>query len=235
MSTVHFTRATLRSGPGASSLAAFLAASSDSIGRGHHLVWSLFGDHDRNRPFVYRGLGANASDGFLIYSTLPPQDRHNLWTLEQRAFRLPDALQPGDRVHWSIRVNSTIKSGGKRHDIALRAWRAWCGENPSAPADERPSVENLAVQAVPQWLAPRLARHGLRSEPAAMAVEAHRRERFLKDPKTPWDRNNDIVVWMSDVSGVGEVIDPEALREAVRAGIGSARAYGCGMLLLKRA
>lgn len=235
MSAIHFTRAKLRTGQGTSSLAAFLAASSGSIGRGHHLVWSLFDDHGRVRPFVYRGLGANASDGYLIYSTAEPRDRHCLWALERREFLLPDALRAGDRVRWSIRVNPVIKSGGKKHDVALRAWREWCGANPQAEPVQRPSVEDFAQTAVPAWLVPRLERHGLRAEPSEMGVEAHRRERFLKDATKPKDRNNDVVVWMSDVAGFGEITDSGALREALCAGIGGAGAYGCGMLLLRRA
>lgn len=235
MSAIHFTRATLRTGQGTSSLAAFLAASSSSIGRGHHLVWSLFEDHGRARPFVYRGLGANASDGYLIYSTTEPQDRHHLWHLEHRDFELPNALRAGDRVRWSIRVNPVVKSGGKKHDVALRAWREWCEANASAKSGERPSVEDLAQTVVPGWLAPRLARHGVSADPSQMTVEAHRRERFLKDPKAPKDRANDVVVWMSDVGGLGEVTQPEALCEAFCSGIGGAGAYGCGMLLVKRA
>lgn len=233
MSTLHFTKAKLRMGGGASSLAAFLAASSDSIGRGHHLVWSLFEDHGRVRPFVYRGLGANASDGYLLYSTVAPRDRHDLWDIESRGFRLPDELKAGDRVQWSIRVNPTIKSGGKKHDVALRAWREWCDANPSAQPDGRPSVENVARRVVPYWLAQRLAARGLTADPDTMSLDAHRRERFLKDPKRPMDRNNDVVVWISDVAGIGEVTDPAALREALRAGVGGAGAYGCGMLLLR--
>jgi len=38
MTALHFTRAKLRTGRGASSLAAFLASSSEYVGRGHHLV-----------------------------------------------------------------------------------------------------------------------------------------------------------------------------------------------------
>jgi len=232
---IHFTHATLNTGQGASSLAAFLVASSGSIGRGHHLVWSLFGDRGRVRPFVYRGLGANASDGYLIYSETPPVDRHSLWRLEQREFRLPESLRAGDRVLWSLRVNPVVKSGNKKHDAALRAWREWCEANPSAGAAERPSVGDLARKVVPDWLAPRLARHGLAAKPAEMVVEAHRRERFLKDPNAPRDRANDVVVWMSDVGGVGEVTCPETLRAVVCRGVGGAGAYGCGMLLLRRA
>lgn len=235
MSAIYFTRATLRTDQGGSSLAAFLAASSSSIGRGHHLVWSLFEDHSRARPFVYRGLGASASSGYLIYSTTKPQDRHHLWDLEHRDFGLPDALQPGDRVQWSLRVNPVVKSGGKKHDAALRAWREWRNANSSAKPHECPSVEDLARVVVPGWLAPRLARRGLSVCPSQMTVESHRRERFLKDPNAPMDRNNDVVVWMADVGGFGEVAQPELLRNAFCAGVGGAGAYGCGMLLLRRA
>jgi CRISPR system Cascade subunit CasE len=227
---IHFTRAKLRTGRGTSGLAAFLAAASENIGRGHHLVWSLFDDHERIRPFVYRGLRANE---FLLYSTTEPRDRHELWDLDTRPFSLPDMLRVGDRVQWSLRVNPVIKSGGKKHDVALRAWRVWCATNPDAPPCARPSVEDLAREVVPGWLAERLERRGLRTD-AGVTVESHRRERFLRDPKRPRDRQQDVVVWMADVVGTGEITDPVALRAALSTGVGGAGAYGCGMLLLKR-
>lgn len=231
MSTIHFTRAVLRRGAAASSLAGFLAEASERIGRGHQLVWSLFGDHGRVRPFLYRGLGANASDGYLIYSAVPPEDRHGLWTLHRQDFTLPDRLRAGDPVAWSLRVNAVVKSGGKRHDVAVRALR----QRQDAPGP-RPTVEDLAADAVPQWLAPRLARHGLASEPGRMTLEAHRREHFLRRAGDgERDPREQVVVWMSDVAGVGEVTDPVTLRAALEEGIGGARGYGCGMLLLRRA
>ena len=233
MSTIHFTRAVLRRGDGASSLARFLAEASERIGRGHQLVWSLFGDHGRVRPFLYRGLGANASDGYLIYSAAPPEDRHGLWTLDRCDFTLPDRLRTGDLVAWSLRVNAVVKSGGKRHDVAVRALRHW---KAGAVPEPRPSVEQLAADVVPQWLAHRLVGHGLTCEPARMILEAHRREHFLRNAgDKERDPHKQVVVWMSDVAGIGEVTDTGALQAAVRAGIGGARGYGCGMLLLRRA
>jgi len=183
---------------------------------------------------VYRGLGAAASDGYLLYSTEAPEDRHDLWTLEPRAFTLPDELRVGDRVQWSLRVNSAVKIERQRHDVGLRAWRRWCDENPDVPHHARPTVEDCARRVVPGWLAPRLDRHGLRVRPEDVVVEAHQRQRFLKDPARPQDRNNDIVVWTADTAGVGVVIDPEALRLAIRSGVGGGRSYGCGLLLVRR-
>lgn len=230
---LYFTRARLRTGRGGSSLAAFLAASSGRIGRGHHLLWSLFGDHGRDRPFVYRNLGASALDGYLLYSTTPPQDQHNLWELDVRTFDLPDQLQAGDRILWSIRVNPVLKNQGKKHNVALRAWREWCNANPAAAPEDRPTVEDFARKTVPAWLAPRLDRHGLQAKPDEMRLEAHRRERFLKSPDEE-DQSRPVVVWTADVSGIGQVTQPAALRDALRNGIGPGGAYGCGMLLLKR-
>ena len=238
MIPIHFTRARLRTGPGASSLAAFLASASGRIGHGHHLVWSLFGNCDGNRPFVYRvcrDRGAAVPDSYLLYSTVAPEDRHNLWDLERRTFGLPDALRAGDRVLWSIRVNPVVKSDGKKHDVVGRALREWQAAYPNASPEERPRVDDLARTMVPRWLAPRLEQRGLLAAPDVMTVECHRRERFLKSPNEIKAPREPVVISMSDVAGLGEITDPAALREALSTGIGGAGAYGCGMLLLRRA
>lgn len=58
-----------------------------------------------------------------------------------------------------------------------------------------------------------------------VAVVGRRRASFWRDGQR-------VVIAMSDFMGTLEVLDPDRLRQALTAGIGHARAYGCGLLTL---
>jgi CRISPR system Cascade subunit CasE len=206
---------------GSGALAAFLAGSAENIGQSHHLIWSLFGDRNGRRPFLYRLTGSGPTQPVLVYSQEKPEDHHDLWDLETKPFALPDQLKAGDRVAWSIRVNATVKSEGKRHDIVMRARRAGGSEG----------LDALAARLVPLWLEPKLRDVGLNSGADDMLVESYARRRFAHNPR---GRGAAVTIATTDVRGIGTVTDQNALGGAVRGGIGSGRAYGCGMLLLRR-
>lgn len=208
-----------RGGTGA--LAAFLAGSVASIGQVHHLVWSLFGDKDGERDFLYRMTGRGPSEPILVYSPEPVSDPHGIWKAESRPFVLADRLVAGDRLAWAIRVNATVKTGSRRHDLVTHARHG--GDDSHR--------DDIAQRVVPPWLEPKLADAGLQAPAGIMAVEAHISRRFQHDLRA---RGNPITLGTTDVRGTGVVTDAVALRKALAAGIGSGRAYGCGMLLIRR-
>lgn len=229
---MFMTTASLRTGRRGSTgaLATYLAGASDTIGQAHHLIWSLFGDMNGDRPFLYRQTGPGLSKPVLIYSRIPVSDAHGLWDIETKEFSLLDELAAGDEVVWSIRVNATFKHGNKRHDIVARARRE-AGEKAREVGDARiPSVDELAAIVVPDWLKPRLAAAGL--ETGAMSLVSHGTQRFSHGLR---DQHRQITMTASDLRGNAKVIDPEALRAAAEKGIGPGKAYGCGMLLMRRA
>lgn len=220
---MYMTKAILKVGErgGSGALAAFLAGSAEHIGKSHHLVWSLFGDQGGERPFLFRQTGSS-SDPILIYSTVKPVDGNNLWNLDVREFELPSNLKAGDRVAWSIRVNATMKSENTRHCIVAR-------ERRNGDADH---VEVVASKVVRPWLSKKLEAVGLQSADDDMMVEAFNRMQFIHDPRRYSKR---VTIAVTDLKGVGTVTDAEKLKVAVEKGIGAGKAYGCGMLLLRRA
>lgn len=240
---MHFSSVRLRSADGGSTgaLASFLSQNARAIGHSHHLIWSLFEGRGPERDVVYRMTGRGPSQPVLIYSAAEVADGHGLWDVRTRPFDLADGLRAGDRLTWSLRVNAVRSANGpdprpsqpegapkprmrtSKHDIVTHARRSGDGRD----------WEAVAQRVVPPWLRERLARGGMDAPEAGMVVEAFRKVRIAHDPGV---RNRDpIVVAMTDLRGSGTVTDPEALRGLLLRGIGSARAYGCGMLLIKRA
>jgi len=211
-------------------LATYLAGASDTIGQAHHLIWSLFGDRNGDRPFVYRQTGPGLSHPVLIYSHVPVVDSHGLWDVETKEFSLLGELAAGDEVVWSIRVNPTFKHGNKRHDVVARARREAGAKAREGGETEIPSVDELASRVVPEWLRPRLAKAGLDAD--EIRLLAHGTQRFTHGIR---DRRQHVTLAASDLRGRARVADAQALRAAVASGIGPGKAYGCGMLLLRRA
>ncbi len=223
-----------RGGTGA--LAAFLAGSAERAGAAHHLVWSLFEDLGGKRPFLYRLHGATAAQPITLVSDTAPADGHGLWDIQSKPYALLDAIRPGDRIAWSLRVNATVRHTGSsaRHCIVTDDRRR-NGRLPSRTyAGREESAHEVAERVVPAWLAERLReRAGLDISPTDVRISAHRRHEFEHAPGSP--QKGRVTLSVTDAGGLATVRDPDALRAAVLAGIGAGCAYGCGMLLVRRA
>lgn len=220
---MYFSSASLRTGErgGTGALAAYLAGAADTIGQSHHLVWSLFGDKNRKRDFLYRMTGTGPSQPILIYSAEQPVDRNSLWNLETKPFSLFDQLKAGDRLSWSTRVNAVRKVDSKAIDIVMDAKR-------NGDPDR---WDVVAAKVVPAWLQKKLTAAGLDCNVNQMVVDAYNRRQFAHDPRST---GRPVTLALTDVRGIGTVTDADALRAAIAKGIGGGRAYGCGMLLIRR-
>lgn len=103
------------------------------------------------------------------------------------------------------------------------------------PREHRPETYELVHDAVSAWFCGGegrpgiIDRHGFRAIPASLRVDAYRSHRLPRQP------NSDIQLSTADLSGVLEVTDIERAVAALRYGIGRARAFGCGLLLVRRA
>lgn len=101
--------------------------------------------------------------------------------------------------------------------------------NPTVRAKEGGKLRALTGgEELDGWLARKGERNGfaLRSEPEYSAC---RLEQFTKSSGSPAISLNVV-----DIDGVLAVTDGAAFGEAFRKGVGRGRAFGCGMLLLKR-
>ena len=209
------TRARLR--PGA--VAAILARDARRDG-GHALVWTLFeGQAHGDRRFLYREEGQGPQDGYLIVSTVPPADPDGLWDLRTKPYE--PALAAGDPLRFVLRVNPavTYKDGEttRRVDVVMKA---------KAPLDgaARRAVDKDTL--VRDWLTPRLAERG--ADLGAFALTGWQVRTMGQG-----GRRRNLAV--ADAEGTLTVSDPAPFTDLLFAGIGKARAYGCGLLLVRRA
>jgi CRISPR system Cascade subunit CasE len=196
----------------------------------HHLVWSLFADGpDRRRHFLWR---EEAPGRFMTLSVRPPPDRHELFHVESKPFE--PMLEPGDRLGFALRANPVISrqetpgTRGRRHDVVMDALRRL----PSgARADERPNAITVAGAA---WLSRQGEVHGF-TLAHGVSVDGYETVRIAREPAGGVRGPAPIRFGQLDFTGVLTVSDPPCFLAALAAGFGRSRAFGCGLMLIRRA
>jgi CRISPR system Cascade subunit CasE len=106
----------------------------------------------------------------------------------------------------------------------LGAWKDWPDTDP-----EKPLQYQLVQETCTDWLLRRAERCGFRlineeGEQPKLRVDSYQQQRSHK---------KDIRFSSVNYSGVLEVVDTELMRKALFEGIGHAKAFGCGLMLIR--
>lgn len=202
----------------------------------HQEVWKLFADDpERKRDFLYRLDGDGGQVIVYTLSARPPEAAGRFFQVATKELR--PSLRAGDRLRFLLRVNPVVsrKAGsdpearGKRHDLVMdeRFRRHQAG----TPKSELPARESLAQSVAKDWLAARSERLGFAVDARDFGVLRYAIERF---PKAN-GRGPKISIGVCDFEGALTVRDPEVFLATLRQGIGPAKGFGCGLLLIRRA
>lgn len=204
----------------------------------HRLVWTMFSTDATLRPFLYReeasslAVGRAARCAFFILSQQPPGDGGGLFMVETKPFS--PQLSPGDRLRFSLRANPTVQRSetvdGKRitrrHDVVMHALHSLA---PPARSAARSSIIREAGLA---WLERQGGNSGFRiPDPARVSVDGY--EQFLVDPEGR-RRGARAVHSRLEFDGELEVIDPAAFVARLASGFGRAKAFGNGLMLIRK-
>ncbi len=125
------------------------------------------------------------------------------------------------------------------HDVVMHAKRklkeqAGVGRWTEIARETRPPLYELAHEAVRDWFcgaggrAGVAPRYGFRVDTARLRVDAYRQHRVRRQ------KDQEIRFSTADLAGELQVTDPGTFRETLRNGIGRAKAFGCGLLLVRR-
>lgn len=230
MSAPYLVRARLRRDRPAAALAPLLLPAEEGarVGAAHRLIWSLFADgSDRRRDFLWREIGPGA---FLALARRPPADPHDLFHLDWKPFAL--SLSPGQRLGFSLRANPTVSmpggqgQRGKRRDAVTRAIGALAHER--CPDQRRAQRAVAAEAAASAWLARQGERSGFTPDPDRLTIEA---EDWVTIPRS----GKPISFLALTFEGVLTVRDPAAFLDRLLQGFGAAKAFGCGLMLVRPA
>jgi CRISPR system Cascade subunit CasE len=220
-------RAQLRRDQSAEALARILVPEEPGarLGAAHSLVWALFADgRDRRRDFLWREMRRGE---FLILGARPPVDHHDLFDLEYKPFA--PALRQGQHLAFDLKANPVVsiseKKGtrGKRHDVVMHA--LW-----GVGRDERAAERDSAIrEAGASWLARKAEMGGCSIDPDRLHIDGYDKVRI------PREGARAIVFSTLNFQGVLTVHDPARFLASVMRGFGAAKAFGCGLMLIRRA
>lgn len=221
--TLYLSRLQVSRDPSIAALSALIAPD-DTAARtdaNHRLLWSAFaGDPDATRDFLWRADGKGA---FVVLSHRPPNPSPLFEPPDIRAFT-PD-LRAGDRLAFVLRANATRQRKGiGRVDVVMDALHA-------VPKEQRAEVRmRVAQEAGQAWLQGQGARAGFTVDAVTVADYA-----VLALPGQGARRKGQPQFGILEMSGTLTVTDPPALLAKLAQGFGRARAFGCGLMLIRRA
>lgn len=197
----------------------------------HRLIWSLFGDkREQLRDFLWR---EDKRGAFYTLSKRPPANL--LFDVQSTEFT--PHLAPGDRLAFTLRANPVIAvkqpgiRRGQRRDVVMHAlhdYRPWRTNGPDDDGQRRHERDRLIVETGVGWLEQQGERNGFR--PLTLKIDGY--EQHLL-PRGDGKRQGTISTL--DFEGSLTVTDPALFLDRLARGFGSARAFGCGLMLIRRA
>ena len=240
---LYFSRATLKSGPSMEALKPLLLPEEESarLQTDHRLVWSLFADdRDARRDFLFRRQTRKSPASraqFLILSKRPPSANAPLFDVETQLFE--PALAAGDRLGFSLYANPAVthwriidgRKVRRRDDVVMHALK-------EIPRGERGSPRPDAIKKAGQaWLERQGEQAGFEIADAEETLEIDGYDQFEigRDDSGRGKKQKPISVSVMTFDGFLVIKDPETFLRRLREGFGRARAFGCGLMLIRRA
>ncbi|WP_100158469.1 type I-E CRISPR-associated protein Cas6/Cse3/CasE [Proteus columbae] len=194
----------------------------------HQLLWQLFTE-ETERSFLYRvEMDKNGTPTFYILSSVPPIMQHRFFKIEIKPF-LPKLITKM-KLAFSLRANPTIcitdKEGKRhRHDVLMHAKKQ---AQLSANNYNQDDIHNLMQQAALNWISSeeRLNKWGI-SLNHLPDIKAYTPERIKKS-------SGKIMAFSSvDYQGIFTIEDPALFWQQYQQGFGRAKAFGCGLMLIR--
>lgn len=226
---------------------ALLQAGTGQAYREHQWLWRFFAaEAGTARDFLFRRVEPQGQQPAVVYavSSRAPQSPHPAWRVDTREYA--PQLAAGQCLRFELRVNPvrSIRSdtGGRstRHDVVMHAKKRLMAEHGAdrwlqLQTEQTPSTYGLVHTTVADWLLGTdekegvAARHGFAVLDDSLQVDAYLQHRFPRREAKP------ISLSTVDLSGVLQVLDAERFRRALLGGVGHGKAFGCGLLLVRRA
>lgn len=199
----------------------------------HRLMWSVFADGpDRTRDFLWRVEGGGQ---FFVLSARPPLASSLFLQPEVKDFA--PSLAAGDKLAFALRANATKDRAElsratpqERHGKSRRVDLVMDLLQHIPMGDRAEERMRLAGDAARDWMDRQGAAHGFSVDD--ITVGDYR--------ATPLPRKNGAGrsgarLGILDLSGMLTVTDPAAFTTRLAEGFGRARAFGCGLMLIRRA
>lgn len=198
----------------------------------HGLLWLLFADDPkRKRDFLYRYERSESLPTFYCVSERIPEDRSDVWEIESKQYE--PVLEIDQKLSFTlcanpIRTKRNDEKKQHRHDVVMNAKTQLKKE--SVPREKWPSEAEIVQKHGFEWLARKGEQYGFRISENEVRADGYHQKQFYKP-----NRKNQINISTIDFTGLLTVTDPERFKEALYVGIGPAKGFGCGLMMVRRA
>ena len=199
----------------------------------HQWLWRFLpAPPGSTRNVEFRRRDADGLPRFYVVSDRAPHSPTPHWQVQSRPYA--PSLYAGDQLAFELHANPvvTVKSAqGKaaRHDVVMQAKTLLLKERQLAhwadwTTPDRPSMPELVQQSCQAWMLARCERLGITLDGDALSVDGYEQHR---------GKRGELRFSTVDFSGRMTVVDPAALHSALMSGVGHAKAFGCGLLLIR--
>lgn len=199
----------------------------------HQWLWQLFAaPAGTARDFLFRRHELNGLPRFYVISRRRPEAGDASWQVHTRDYA-PD-IAAGTRLSFELRANPTVRHGrdgkSKRHDVVMEAKKQllaaqglsrWADWND----DTRPALYSIVQESCSAWLTRRGEAMGFSVDGNSLVAEAYEQHEDRADRRLQFTT--------VDFGGQLTVTDGKAFATALVGGIGHAKAFGCGLLLVR--
>ncbi len=218
--------------------------SSDRLVMDHKLLWTVIPPDVRTEVERRRAAGtpqsaflwrADRQRGRYYLLGPKPLEESPFFTIETKPFR--PKLSPGDRLAFDLRLNATVdrkvfhSHGDKpairqRCDIAMDLLKNAPRTSEDEPLNRAKFRMQFAQKAADDWLSTRAEEGGFCLD--TLRLEGYRAERFAR-------RGGKFgTLGIFDLKGALTITDPNSFLARLRQGFGRGKAFGCGLMLIKR-
>ena len=209
----------------------------------HDWLWKcLCGAPGITPDFLFRRWDIDSSPRIFAATAQQPLPLTNMWEMTTRQYK--PYFAAGSKLQFHLRANPTVNETrdgrSQRQDVVTRekmrllaergvgSWEDWHGA-------DKPAHQTVVRDTCCEWLRGRAARHGFEVQDEAFRAE-HYTQHAQDDSRTQLvqQRGESGVPFSTiDLGGELTVVDPVTFGFALQRGIGRAKPFGCGLLLLE--
>ena len=194
----------------------------------HRLIWGLFADRaDRKRDFLYRHENLKGWPTFYAVSKREPKDTSGMWEVHSKPYY--PKLNQGQRLAFTLRANPIRSKRDEnrrqhRHDVIMEA-KTHLGSQ-----GEKFHESEVVQMHGERWLLERCSCLGFTVSPGGLRADGYRQHGLIKG------KGNPLITFSTlDFNGILTVTDPQKfVKECLFKGIGPAKGFGCGLMLVRR-
>lgn len=194
----------------------------------HQMVWNIFSESpSQKRNFIFRqdfqhGLPLI----YVVSKSLPNNDIS--WNIDTKPYS--PKLKEGQKLAFMVRVNPIVnrksdKPRSSKHDIIMDAKIML--KLSQKPITEWPTKPELIQSVGTDWLKKQGEKHGFIFSPESASIDSYQQLKL-------YSKKSMMKLSTLDISGLLIVTDVEKFIQMLYQGLGSAKSFGCGLMLIRK-